>query len=176
MAFRTDGERTVTREVSTEEKITKNRACPHCGSWSSVGTQSNTLKTNKQTLANHNIPDLSLLNPQNNLMRQVLLLAHLMIEKMQTQRGLATFPMSYSQTMLEASFKVFSVQTPQLAGRTLVYIAFLLEMKMPLSELETQLNHSSFLLSKLVLSKSPGFIYFSIRNWNGDNFHSWIYT
>ena len=43
MAFRTDGERTVTREVSTEEKITKNRACPHCGSWSSVGT--NTIRS-----------------------------------------------------------------------------------------------------------------------------------
>ena len=55
-----------------------------------------TLKKKKKKLANHNIPDLILFNPQNNLMRQVLLLAHLVIEKMETQRGLATFPMSYS--------------------------------------------------------------------------------
>ena len=38
MDFRTDQECAVTREVSAEEKITKNRACPHCGSWSSLGT------------------------------------------------------------------------------------------------------------------------------------------
>lgn len=36
------GERTVTREVSTEKR-SQVRACPHCGSWSSLGT--NTIRS-----------------------------------------------------------------------------------------------------------------------------------